>query len=197
MLRNLLTRVVSKPIPSVRYSNWLFFWFIYGRNRAEGKILEPVGVFEALKQHGKYETGQVRECNYSLVIFLNANILNNLLMFFTSIFNMLSTAFPAQYIWLQGNRVIPLACSPLWSRCEPCCGRQVCATDLVGLFLIKILKCPLHLFVIYLFSKPDTAGHGSKEVKGKMHTYYQVLIDTRDCPHIVSDIKLHIYIYVV
>lgn len=29
------------------------------RNRAEGKVLEPVGVFEAPKQHGKYETGQV------------------------------------------------------------------------------------------------------------------------------------------
>uniref|UniRef100_A0A3P8YQA3 Polymerase delta-interacting protein 2 n=1 Tax=Esox lucius TaxID=8010 RepID=A0A3P8YQA3_ESOLU len=27
-------------------------------------------------------------------------------------------------------------------------------------------------------------AHGSKEVKGKTHTYYQVLIDTRDCPHI-------------
>lgn len=31
------------------------------------------------------------------------------------------------------------------------------------------------------------AGHGSKEVKGKTHTYYQVLIDARDCPHIVSN----------
>ncbi|KAG7218409.1 hypothetical protein INR49_020408 [Caranx melampygus] len=34
-------------------------------------------------------------------------------------------------------------------------------------------------------SKPEPPGaHGSKEVKGKTHTYYQVLIDTRDCPHI-------------
>ncbi|TSL28158.1 polymerase delta-interacting protein 2 [Bagarius yarrelli] len=34
-------------------------------------------------------------------------------------------------------------------------------------------------------SKPETSGaHGSKEVQGKTHTYYQVLIDTRDCPHI-------------
>ncbi|MGH0143278.1 UNVERIFIED_CONTAM: hypothetical protein FKN15_031869 [Acipenser sinensis] len=34
-------------------------------------------------------------------------------------------------------------------------------------------------------SKPDSSGSpGSKEVKGKTHTYYQVLIDTRDCPHI-------------
>lgn len=30
------------------------------RNRPEGKVLETVGVFEAPKQHGKYETGQVR-----------------------------------------------------------------------------------------------------------------------------------------
>ncbi|KAJ7416387.1 polymerase delta-interacting protein 2 [Willisornis vidua] len=30
----------------------------------------------------------------------------------------------------------------------------------------------------------NVAGHGSKEVKGKTHTYYQVLIDARDCPHI-------------
>ena len=27
---------------------------------------------------------------------------------------------------------------------------------------------------------------GSREVKGKTHTYYQVLIDGRDIPHIVS-----------
>ncbi|XP_067113095.1 polymerase delta-interacting protein 2-like isoform X2 [Osmerus mordax] len=34
-------------------------------------------------------------------------------------------------------------------------------------------------------SKTEAPGaHGSKEVKGKTHTYYQVLIDTRDCPHI-------------
>lgn len=32
---------------------------VFGRNRPEGKILETVGVFEAVKQHGKYETGQV------------------------------------------------------------------------------------------------------------------------------------------
>uniref|UniRef100_A0A2K5BVA7 ApaG domain-containing protein n=1 Tax=Aotus nancymaae TaxID=37293 RepID=A0A2K5BVA7_AOTNA len=30
----------------------------------------------------------------------------------------------------------------------------------------------------------NPAGHGSKEVKGKTHTYYQVLIDACDCPHI-------------
>ena len=26
----------------------------------------------------------------------------------------------------------------------------------------------------------------NKEVKGKVHTFYQVLIDSRDCPYIVS-----------
>lgn len=39
----------------------------------------------------------------------------------------------------------------------------------------------------FLFRSENTAGHGSKEVKGKTHTYYQVLIDARDCPHIVSN----------
>uniref|UniRef100_A0A8C9VKW1 Polymerase delta-interacting protein 2 n=1 Tax=Scleropages formosus TaxID=113540 RepID=A0A8C9VKW1_SCLFO len=34
-------------------------------------------------------------------------------------------------------------------------------------------------------NNPESPGaHDSKEVKGKTHTYYQVLIDTRDCPHI-------------
>lgn len=32
---------------------------VFGRSRPEGKILETVGMFEAVKQHGKYETGQV------------------------------------------------------------------------------------------------------------------------------------------
>ncbi|KAJ7400732.1 Pre-rRNA-processing protein TSR1 like protein [Pitangus sulphuratus] len=35
-----------------------------------------------------------------------------------------------------------------------------------------------------LVRNENVAGHGSKEVKGKTHTYYQVLIDARDCPHI-------------
>lgn len=29
--------------------------------RAEGKVLETVGVFETQKQHGSYETGQVKK----------------------------------------------------------------------------------------------------------------------------------------
>lgn len=35
-----------------------------------------------------------------------------------------------------------------------------------------------------------TAQVDPKEVKGKVQTFYQVLIDTRDCPHIVSALKL-------
>lgn len=32
----------------------------------------------------------------------------------------------------------------------------------------------------------NTSNQVGREVKGKNHTYYQVLIDSRDCPHIVS-----------
>lgn len=37
-------------------------------------------------------------------------------------------------------------------------------------------------------SKRDTSdsnGNVNKDVKGKTHTFYQVLIDSRDCPYIV------------
>jgi len=34
---------------------------------------------------------------------------------------------------------------------------------------------------------------GTKEVKGRMHTYYQVLLDTRDMPHIVSHCNFAVY----
>lgn len=36
------------------------------RNRPEGKVLETVGVFEAPKLQGKYETGQVRDLWFDL-----------------------------------------------------------------------------------------------------------------------------------
>ncbi|XP_016414057.1 polymerase delta-interacting protein 2-like isoform X1 [Sinocyclocheilus rhinocerous] len=98
--------------------------FMSSRNRPEGKILEPVGVFEALKQHGKYETGQ---------------------LFLHSVFGYRGIVLFPWHARLYDRDVSPAA-----------------AAD----------------------SKPDSVGHGSKEVKGKMHTYYQVLIDTRDCPHI-------------
>ncbi|XP_050570791.1 polymerase delta-interacting protein 2 isoform X2 [Cygnus atratus] len=40
------------------------------RNRPEGKVLETVGVFEAPKQHGKYETGQSQRSQTEAVTFL-------------------------------------------------------------------------------------------------------------------------------
>ncbi|KAL7848827.1 hypothetical protein SRHO_G00204500 [Serrasalmus rhombeus] len=97
--------------------------FMSSRNRPNGNVLETVGVFEAPKQHGKYESGQ---------------------LFLHSVF---------------GYRGIVLF--PWHARLYD---RDVCPT--------------------VLDSKPQSLGHGSKEVKGKTHTYYQVLIDTRDCPYI-------------
>uniref|UniRef100_A0A665VE63 Polymerase delta-interacting protein 2 n=1 Tax=Echeneis naucrates TaxID=173247 RepID=A0A665VE63_ECHNA len=97
---------------------------VFGRNRPEGKILETVGVFEAVKQHGKYETGQ---------------------LFLHSVFGYRGIVLFPWHARLYDRDITP----PM--------------SD----------------------SKPEPPGpHGSKEVKGKTHTYYQVLIDTRDCPHI-------------
>ncbi|XP_006640852.1 polymerase delta-interacting protein 2 isoform X2 [Lepisosteus oculatus] len=98
--------------------------FLSSRNRPEGKVLETVGVFEAPKQHGKYETGQ---------------------LFLHSVFGYRGIVLFPWHARLYDRDVTPPATE----------------------------------------SKPETPGnHGSKEVKGKTHTYYQVLIDTRDCPHI-------------
>lgn len=52
----------------------------------------------------------------------------------------------------------------------------------------------LFLRLIFRFSscpieQRTLSGHGSRSVKGKTHTYYQVLIDARDCPHIVSVLR--------
>ncbi|XP_062392301.1 polymerase delta-interacting protein 2-like isoform X1 [Sardina pilchardus] len=93
-------------------------------SRPEGKVLETVGVFEAPKQHGKYETGQ---------------------LFLHSVFGYRGIVLFPWHARLYDRDVSPQAAE----------------------------------------SKPEPPGaHGSKEVKGKTHTYYQVLIDTRDCPHI-------------
>ncbi|XP_014017662.1 polymerase delta-interacting protein 2 isoform X1 [Salmo salar] len=98
--------------------------FMSSRNRPEGKVLETVGVFEALKQHGKYETGQ---------------------LFLHSVFGYRGIVLFPWHARIYDRDIIP----PM--------------SD----------------------SKPEPPGsHGSKEVKGRTHTYYQVLIDTRDCPHI-------------
>lgn len=47
------------------------------------------------------------------------------------------------------------------------------------------------MIALFLFSRPTEKIDGmpldtNKEVKGKTHVYYQVLIDSRDCPFIVS-----------
>ncbi|MED6235100.1 polymerase delta-interacting protein 2 isoform X1 [Girardinichthys multiradiatus] len=98
--------------------------FMSSRNRPEGKVLEPVGVFEAVKQHGKYETGQ---------------------LFLHSVFGYRGIVLFPWHARLYDRDITPPVSD----------------------------------------SKPEPPGaHGSKEVKGKTHTYYQVLIDTRDCPHI-------------
>ncbi|XP_041918861.1 polymerase delta-interacting protein 2 isoform X2 [Alosa sapidissima] len=93
-------------------------------SRPEGKVLEAVGVFEAPKHHGKYETGQ---------------------LFLHSVFGYRGIVLFPWHARLYDRDVTPPTSE----------------------------------------SKQDPPGsHGSKEVKGKTHTYYQVLIDTRDCPHI-------------
>uniref|UniRef100_A0A8C9VCC6 Polymerase delta-interacting protein 2 n=1 Tax=Scleropages formosus TaxID=113540 RepID=A0A8C9VCC6_SCLFO len=97
---------------------------VLASNRPEGKILETVGVFEAPKQHGKYETGQ---------------------LFLHSVFGYRGIVLFPWHARLYDRDVTPPTSE---SKSEP----------------------------------PGTRG--SKEVKGKTHTYYQVLIDTRDCPHI-------------
>ncbi|CAB1347663.1 unnamed protein product [Coregonus sp. 'balchen'] len=103
--------------------------FMSSRNRPEGKVLETVGVFEALKQHGKYETGQ---------------------LFLHSVFGYRGIVLFPWHARIYDRDVIP----PMSDRCVS------------------------HL-------PPSLLVHmGQKEVKGKTHTYYQVLIDTRDCPHI-------------
>lgn len=38
----------------------------------------------------------------------------------------------------------------------------------------------------------DSLSNVGKEVKGKTHTFYQVLIDTRDAPYIVSVLLFYI-----
>ena len=42
----------------------------------------------------------------------------------------------------------------------------------------------LELNKLFISGASPSSNSGGKEVKGKMHTYYQVLIDSRDCPYI-------------
>ena len=50
-----------------------------------------------------------------------------------------------------------------------------------------------------LHRNPDVDGNAfnqiGREVKGRNHTYYQVLIDSRDCPHIVCILFSFIYVF--
>ncbi|XP_043942227.1 polymerase delta-interacting protein 2-like isoform X2 [Protopterus annectens] len=93
------------------------------RNRVESKLLETVGIFEAPKIQGKYETGQ---------------------LFLHKVFGYRGIVlFP----WL----------ARLYDRDVGSANPN---------------------------SSDKPANSGSKEVKGKGHPYYQVLVDTRDCPHI-------------
>lgn len=39
----------------------------------------------------------------------------------------------------------------------------------------------------------DSLSNVGKEVKGRTHTFYQVLIDTRDAPYIVSMVKFYLH----
>ncbi|XP_051528864.1 polymerase delta-interacting protein 2-like [Myxocyprinus asiaticus] len=101
------------------------------RNRPESKVLETVGVFEAPKQHGKYETGQ---------------------LFLHSVFGYRGIVLFLWHARLYDRDVTP---PPAEIKCDP------------------------------------SGAQESKEVKGKTHTYYQVLIDTRDCPVYSLDYVSH------
>ena len=51
----------------------------------------------------------------------------------------------------------------------------------------RYCACLLILWIDFRSFDDQTSSVG-KEVKGRNHMYYQVLIDSRDCPHIVSRI---------
>ena len=45
--------------------------------------------------------------------------------------------------------------------------------------------------MLLCFVRTNAMFTSSKEVKGRTHTYYQVLIDSRDMPHIVRTTSLY------
>ena len=59
-----------------------------------------------------------------------------------------------------------------------------------GIFLKLYFFC----FCLFITSE-ETSSSINKEVKGRTHTYYQVLIDSRDVPHIVSTINFRTFTY--
>jgi len=62
-----------------------------------------------------------------------------------------------------------------------------CMDKYLLVFFIYILY--IDNLCIYLYRKNNNSNNDDKEVKGRTHTFYQVLIDQRDCPYIVSKIK--------
>lgn len=233
---------------------------VFGRNRPEGKILETVGVFEAVKQHGKYETGQVRRRSTTHTIhilrqywfFLLIDWLEVYLLIINQIhfhqFNntfasFLNFGFISHHLFWSSKKM-PLYFSHLWALQVAVIQSSLLLVDPPPADIISshcyLLLCSPQLFLHSVFGyrgivlfpwharlydrdvtpavsdrwdsylrrqtapvgrsrfdqrpflslccsqREPPGAHGSKEVKGKTHTYYQVLIDTRDCPHIVS-----------
>ena len=71
---------------------------------------------------------------------------------------------PLQVIWI----VMHLVNGGIWKICYSCS------------WLFSLLE----LNMLFISGASPSSNSGGKEVKGKMHTYYQVLIDSRDCPYI-------------
>lgn len=54
---------------------------------------------------------------------------------------------------------------------------------------INIIIFFIYNLCVYFYRKDNSSSNvDDKEVKGRTHTFYQVLIDQRDCPYIVSKI---------
>lgn len=94
---------------------------------------------------------------------LSQRLLLSPVRYFLPAFSMLRD-FPS------GPRTAPL---PVFTRSGPwqygVAGRKLCSVSCRG-----------------AEESSDGFNHVGREVKGKTHTYYQVLIDSRDCPYVVS-----------
>jgi hypothetical protein len=79
--------------------------------------------------------------------------------------------------------------------CSECVVDGVCIECVAAGVCIECVVAGVHLLVVLLTvcvcshgfrrSLDDQTTSVGKEVKGRNHLYYQVLIDARDCPHIV------------
>lgn len=56
----------------------------------------------------------------------------------------------------------------------------------IYLLVFFIYKYYIGNLCVYLYRKNNSNNVDDKDVKGRTHTFYQVLIDQRDCPYIVS-----------